>query len=637
MINLDPEEIARLEQDHDATTRKEYAPSPRQKIGWFTVACFILNRSIGSGIFVTPLSVLRATQSVGISLIFWIIGGFVVVCGSLIWIEFGLSTPRHDVEETGHPQAVPRSGGEKNYLEWVMRKPRFLVTCQFGILYIILGNLSGNAIALGRYVLLAAGHEDPQQKPVIGIAVGVLSAVVLLHVFSRSGGLVLSNAFALLKVAILAIIIILGFAVRGGANFNHNRFPSPKGSNFSPKTTFDVSNVESGAGGVANYTQAFLLVLYTYSGFEQPFYVLSEVHRPKKYFAKSVLGALAVLTSLFLLTNVAYLCVVPMSVIMDPANAKTDLASLFFHHLFGNNAAQRVMQGAIALCILGNLVVMTFTAARVKQEIAKEGILPWSLPLASGKTTPTAWLLERWRKQKHNPELDSHGDPVDPLEQTPMAALFLHWLSSLFLLGITSMIKKPLDQYTFLVSLYSYVIVVLLGVATSLALLYAKYVRHDWVSEFKPWGGPTSAIIFFIAYTFCLVTAFLTPSGITHTGYPSVLVPAIGISAPLWGTLWWLGLKLVMRQRGQVLRVVREPFCVQEREDGEWVMKYEVLHQIWEVSDGDSHLGGGDGEEDAFAAGGRWGGNEAPGWGGEGLRGREAEKTQGNVNGGYLP
>lgn len=31
------------------------------------------------------------------------------------------------------PQGLPRSGGEKNYLEYIYRRPRFLTTCTFAV------------------------------------------------------------------------------------------------------------------------------------------------------------------------------------------------------------------------------------------------------------------------------------------------------------------------------------------------------------------------------------------------------------------------------------------------------------------------------------------------------------------------
>src|SRR5947207_934553 len=100
------------------------------------------------------------------------------------------------------------------------------------------------------------------------------------------------------------------------------------------------------------------------------------------------------------------------------------MATLFFQNIFGKGAASRSMAAVIAFSIFGNLVVMTFTASRVKQEIAKEGILPLSLLLARGHTT---FIARIW--SKYFPSQKEH------LEQTPIPALFLHWLSSMILIG----------------------------------------------------------------------------------------------------------------------------------------------------------------------------------------------------------
>jgi len=99
----------------DSETRKTYAPPRKQKIRWYTVGFLILNRTIGSGIFVTSATIIQNTRSPGISLIFWAIGGLLSLCVVLVWLEFGLSIPRKRIVG-GAVQCVPRSGGEKNYV-----------------------------------------------------------------------------------------------------------------------------------------------------------------------------------------------------------------------------------------------------------------------------------------------------------------------------------------------------------------------------------------------------------------------------------------------------------------------------------------------------------------------------------------
>ncbi|KAF2180880.1 hypothetical protein K469DRAFT_692433 [Zopfia rhizophila CBS 207.26] len=394
------------------------------------------------------------------------------------------------------------------------------------------------------------------------------------------------------------MVIILGFSVKGRQNFNKDG-AIPTGVNFSPGVTF-----ANAAKAVSSYSSTFLYVLYTYSGFEQPFYVLSEVARPRKNFAKAVLSAIGLLIVLFVLVNIAYLCVIPLEAITNSEYPDADIATLFFEKVFGNDAAKHLMQAMITFSIFGNLIVLTFTAARVKQEIAEEGILPKSLFFASGKSTPTAKLFARWAKKREakKPPRESPTpfwnasaadvgmvETQEPLEQSPMAALGLHWFSSIFLVAITAKLK-PDDSYSFLVSLYAYVIISVMGFFTSLGLLYSKYIRKDFVSQYPVWGGPTAAIIY----------CFLSPSSSTSSSsaIPWYVVPTIGLSTVLWGVIWWLGLHLVMRQRGQKLEVTRRAFCEMSDENDEWILKYEIIDHVWKAKSDAGSVSTADGKAD---------------------------------------
>lgn len=205
------------------------------------------------------------------------------------------------------------------------------------------------------------------------------------------------------------------------------------------------------------------------------------------------------------------LCVVPLDTIINSPNP--DMATLFFDAAFGNPKVTKAMQVLVAFSILGNsrnpqltaatnvaVIVMTFTASRVKQELAKEGILPWSLVFSTGRATATSWLRARFRRSHYHapPTSEKLGDAppqVDPLQQTPVAALGLQWLSSLVLLAVTAKLTVNY-QYSFITNLYTYVMVILVAFCTTTGLLYCKYIRRDWASEFKPWGGPVPAVVF---------------------------------------------------------------------------------------------------------------------------------------------
>ena len=48
-----------------------------RKLGVLSTSLLIINRMIGSGIFSTPSTITQATDSVGASLFFWVLGGII--------------------------------------------------------------------------------------------------------------------------------------------------------------------------------------------------------------------------------------------------------------------------------------------------------------------------------------------------------------------------------------------------------------------------------------------------------------------------------------------------------------------------------------------------------------------------------
>jgi hypothetical protein len=90
------------------------APEERFRLGTWTVIGLVINRMIGTGIFMSPSTIIRGTESVGITLLFWLAGAVLTVAGTHMIIEFGLSIPRYTLD--GRDQSIPRSGGTLNYV-----------------------------------------------------------------------------------------------------------------------------------------------------------------------------------------------------------------------------------------------------------------------------------------------------------------------------------------------------------------------------------------------------------------------------------------------------------------------------------------------------------------------------------------
>lgn len=76
---------------------------------------------------------------------------------------------------------------------------------------------------------------------------------------------------------------------------------------------------------------------------------------------------------LYLLANISYLAVAPVQELKE---AGVTIAGLFFRKVFGPST-QRVLSALVALSALGNVMSVTFAQARINQELAKEGVIPW--------------------------------------------------------------------------------------------------------------------------------------------------------------------------------------------------------------------------------------------------------------------
>ena len=147
----------------------------------------------------------------------------------------------------------------------------------YGVIFVILGNRTGNSIALGMYVMEAAGYSTNSEAPAVrALALAALTFACLIHAVWRRGGIVLNNIMATIKVLILLGIIGIGFAASAGASFGHGPV---HGKTLDTKTgqlrpNFDThASFANSRSDVASYASSLLFIVYSYGGFDQPFYV----------------------------------------------------------------------------------------------------------------------------------------------------------------------------------------------------------------------------------------------------------------------------------------------------------------------------------------------------------------------------
>ncbi|KAK6340905.1 hypothetical protein TWF696_009218 [Orbilia brochopaga] len=522
------------EKSIDESAPYHYIIPEDRKLGYISTALLIVNRIIGSGIFATVDQIVRSTDSTGTSLFFWIVGGVVSLL-LFVYLEFGL--------------ALPRSGGEKIYLERIITKPKYFATCLFAFQFVTSQVTAANVVLFTNYMFLAANDDDQKISPLwLRALVGffVITGICLIHAFLPRLGIHLGNFLGSFKIIILMVVVCAGFAVlanpkgvldSGQKSGNYKYFDGVWNST-TVETPPDVRAQIACGADANNAPVALAQVIFAYTGWENANYVLSEVKNPTKTLKWSAPIAVTTVAILYILANIAYFAVLTKQEIIEgTANA---VAVSFFRKLkvaesFSNNAVPTF----IGLSALGNVFAASFALSRAKQELGKEGILPWSKFWASD-----------WPRQ------------------APSGGLFLHWIfTSLWVLAL----GRYESGYTFLNTFATYCRT-LINIFLGVGLLFLQFhPRSTWREERTSFHVKWPFTVAWTGFNCYLVVAMFVPNcaipGFGLNNYFSI--PVTGICVLIGGILYWFGFAKVLPLFGYAVETQREYLA-----DGSQVVRY---------------------------------------------------------------
>ncbi|RYP20573.1 hypothetical protein DL765_002730 [Monosporascus sp. GIB2] len=546
----DVEPISREELEHrlrEYNPRQErvtFFPTARECLGRISLVCLILNRAIGSGIFIQPSNILFLARSTGISIVLWIAGGVLVLAIALAWLELALAVPYYFL--AGELVSIPRSGGDKNYLEYLYRRPRLLATCIFGVTFLLFGNLAADALQFG-IIMHAALHPDCAEGQscyskleVLGWAVGTVTVCCALNVFSRRLFLRLNSGLGIIKVLVVVAMALMGLIVGSYRGTCRNITWQPK----EPSSNF------------GDIVLALVFSMYSYTSFDQPFYVLSEVRHPRKILVSSLFISMIILLVLFPIVNIAYFCIVAY----DGTPLPNNMAMALFTSIYDETGARNAASVLVAACVFGSILAQTYTASR--------GFSP----------------LGRHRKPAGTVvNVDDHP------EQVPRAGTFLHWISTIVLILVGISANKPFhasNGYILLTFLSIFSLTILLGAFTVSGLVHLKITKGvrwalwDKVRDTSGWRSPLDplpALFAAAALILLSVALFAQPSQLRlDDPLPYWVYPLLGWSPLLLGVLWWLGIRYWQWESRSEIEVKRWPYIVVD-DAGEAVLRAEVV------------------------------------------------------------
>src|SRR5467141_3503499 len=252
---------------------------------------------IGSGIFRTPGPILRQVGgSVSLSLLVWIVGGFLSLLGALTYAELAAANP-----EAGGLYCYIRDG--------FGRLSAFLYGwCLF--LVIASGSVAALARAFSEYLARVLPISSVEQTFDAVVMIGIVTAI---NVWGTRKSSDLQNWTTLVKVGIIILLSALLLS------FGHHARDIP--------SAFGV--VQHGWTLWSNFGLAMIAVLWAYEGWQFGTYSAGEVIDPQKAFPRAFLMGSLILVGLYLIAVVAYLFALgPAEMAMSDTIAATSVTAV---------------------------------------------------------------------------------------------------------------------------------------------------------------------------------------------------------------------------------------------------------------------------------------------------------------------
>ncbi|KAG8013519.1 hypothetical protein GBF38_021937 [Nibea albiflora] len=223
----------------------------KREVGLMGAVSLIGGTMIGSGIFMTPQTVLSSIGSPGASLVVWGCCGFLVILVSFCYAELGT--------------VIRESGGEYIYILKTSGPVVAFMLVFTSVLFVRPAGVAGIALGFAQYAV--APFYPGCHPPVLLVKCAAAAAIIVLAIVNCLNvrlSMSVQVFFMVTKVLVLVVIIIGGVVmlIRG-----HNE-------NF--EDSFENTNVGINPIGIAFYQG-----LWSYDGWNNLNYVTEELKRPE--------------------------------------------------------------------------------------------------------------------------------------------------------------------------------------------------------------------------------------------------------------------------------------------------------------------------------------------------------------------
>jgi len=329
---------------------------PKRQLGLGITAAIVVANMIGTGVFTGTGFNAAALHDPKTILLAWVIGGVVALCGAACYAELGT--------------LMPKAGGEYVYLREAYHPALGFMSGWVSLTWGFSAAIATAAVTFAAYVAaLAGGIADPWAQK--AIAITLIIVVTSMHAFDTKVGGRVQQVFTILKVLLIVMFIVLGFASGNG----------------------DWAHFETQGGGYSNiFTKTFAIQLmyisFAYSGWNAAAYIAGEVENPERTLPRSLLIGTGIVMALYVLLNVIYFYAVPSSGLAGVKEVGNAAAVALFGKTGGN-----LITSLIALALVSAVSAMVMAGPRVYSAMANDRALFAFMGRYSKRGVPTAAVI----------------------------------------------------------------------------------------------------------------------------------------------------------------------------------------------------------------------------------------------------
>lgn len=364
----------------------------KNKLNVTDASMLVMGSMIGSGIFLVSSEVGRQLGSPIWWIGTWILTSFLTITGAYAYGKLSAK--------------FPATGGQYIYLKEAYNPLTGFLFGWTTFLVIQTGTIAAVAVAFAKYTgfifpnaindIPMVGNYITSQQILAAVLIAVLTAANLKGISFAS---IIQNIFTITKIGAIIAIILIGLYVGVSNDWIHfaNFFAVGKTYNETSKVFEDVSTPAL----VTLFGAAMIGPLFSSSAWNNVTFASQDFEHPQKTIAKGLVYGSALVCLLYLLTNLAYLGIMPLA--GDPNGATTYARGIMFasQDRLGSAALQTVLGdvGALFMAIL--IMISTFgcnngiilAGGRLFEAMAKDKLFFAKAAETNAKGAPAYSLL----------------------------------------------------------------------------------------------------------------------------------------------------------------------------------------------------------------------------------------------------